>query len=582
MKSVFIFHRTPVLLFLCLAIWASSVFAQEFGLGFIPDDPARVALVPKVPVYRNALPPSVDLRGWLPPVGNQGPQGSCTAWATAYGAMSFMFRHAVSERMGAQASVPDIRFSPSYVYNQIHQGKCSGTSFISVLETINRNGALELAQFPYKATDCARQPESGQIEQSKPQRLLTYRHIEGSKDSIDRIRGELAKRRPVLFAMNTGGQGSAFNKYKAGVFNELLEKSGPHAMLLVGYDDRAGNFTILNSWGTNWGENGFMRISYEAFFANLLGSHVYVIDEIDPNGLVKMQATYAPKPEPTPEPAPKPIPQPKPVPPTPDPKPVPQPQPVPIPEPKPAPQPKPAPPPEPKWTSKRLGAAIIDLPAAKECGKLEANTLENKLSLQGFVPSLNNLREAISGLDVPAQIVVDTQAVRELPWPQCEVQLEYGESSSVNRAAWALRVDGAPFKTSVPSNTNLRINLKTTSGQAYLYVFYIQAVRNGNVTPLYQPLVDRGGAVLPSRFGSDINLNELIPGIARKFTVTAPFGPEAIVMVVTRKPVFDELIVPGDWNERYLLTRLRIKLAQLSKDNQVIATDAVLLTTSEK
>ena len=42
---------------------------------------------------------------------------------------------------------------------------------------------------------------------------------------------------------------------------------GGHAMLLVGYEDDAsypggGYFTVRNSWGGNWGEDGYRRISY--------------------------------------------------------------------------------------------------------------------------------------------------------------------------------------------------------------------------------------------------------------------------------------------------------------------------------
>lgn len=33
-----------------------------------------------------------------------------------------------------------------------------------------------------------------------------------------------------------------------------------HAVLVVGYDSN-GNYIIKNSWGTNWGENGFATIS---------------------------------------------------------------------------------------------------------------------------------------------------------------------------------------------------------------------------------------------------------------------------------------------------------------------------------
>jgi GNAT superfamily N-acetyltransferase len=38
---------------------------------------------------------------------------------------------------------------------------------------------------------------------------------------------------------------------------------GSHCVLLVGYDDDKGTFTIRNSWGTSWGDKGYGYLPYE-------------------------------------------------------------------------------------------------------------------------------------------------------------------------------------------------------------------------------------------------------------------------------------------------------------------------------
>lgn len=55
--------------------------------------------------------------------------------------------------------------------------------------------------------------------------------------------------------------------YTGGVYRHTTEEtSGGHCVALIGWDDDAGCWIAKNSWGPEWGENGFLRIAYgEAF-----------------------------------------------------------------------------------------------------------------------------------------------------------------------------------------------------------------------------------------------------------------------------------------------------------------------------
>ena len=47
-------------------------------------------------------------------------------------------------------------------------------------------------------------------------------------------------------------------------FNSKLV-NGTHCVLIVGYDDNKSAFKIINSWGKDWGNDGYLWIDYTAF-----------------------------------------------------------------------------------------------------------------------------------------------------------------------------------------------------------------------------------------------------------------------------------------------------------------------------
>jgi hypothetical protein len=94
--------------------------------------------------------------------------------------------------------------------------------------------------------------------------------------------------------------GSAFSAYSGGIYQDSKTScfSYPcyytetnHIIALVGWDDNGGDgyWILRNSWGTSWGENGYMRIKYTSARVACEAAYlVYqsVVDRIyvDPSG----------------------------------------------------------------------------------------------------------------------------------------------------------------------------------------------------------------------------------------------------------------------------------------------------------
>lgn len=66
---------------------------------------------------------------------------------------------------------------------------------------------------------------------------------------------------PVWTMMNVYND---FYSYKWGVYKHVEgEMMAGHTITIVGYDDRKKAWILKNSWGTEWGDSGFVMIHYE-------------------------------------------------------------------------------------------------------------------------------------------------------------------------------------------------------------------------------------------------------------------------------------------------------------------------------
>ena len=216
---------------------------------------------------KNPLPEAVSLLKFAPARGDQGQQGSCVAWSSAYGAQTILFAAATRQDPNT------IAFSPSYLYNQIRLDNCQGSYIQRAMETMQRNGGVPISQYPYNDQDCEKEPGSTDLQEGRQNIIHGFTRLTNENEEINirAIKEHLAKDVPVVIGMLVG---QSFMQDMMG--QELWEPAGMdesgigmggHAMCVIGYDDRkfGGAFQVMNSWTSQWGKNGIAWIRYSDF-----------------------------------------------------------------------------------------------------------------------------------------------------------------------------------------------------------------------------------------------------------------------------------------------------------------------------
>lgn len=223
------------------------------------------ALSPSSSKY--SLPKAVSLRKYAPRPLNQGEQGSCVGWASAYAARTIL------EAATTGADPNKIAFSPSFLYNQIGLRGCQGAYTGQALEHMKQRGLLPFSKFPYDPNSCNRRPSQGQLQEATRYKIKGYNRLTKTGRNYDvdleAVKQNIAQGAPVIIAAKVpysfqDMMGKKVWHPKASE-KRSINRLGGHAMCLIGYDDNKRQFEIQNSWGTQWGDKGFVFVGYDDF-----------------------------------------------------------------------------------------------------------------------------------------------------------------------------------------------------------------------------------------------------------------------------------------------------------------------------
>ena len=209
----------------------------------------------------------VDLTNYLPPIGDQGQYGTCVAWASAYNARTYLYARENNLTTSQLASKSN-HFSPKYIFYALNDGRtsCDGSYFEQVLDVIQKKGVATMASMPYENMgNCSGSPSSSQNNDAANYKIKSYREIDMTKPS--NIKAYLDQGKVIVFGAQLGDEFMLADRD----FNYLYQQTSynysgmhaNHAMVIAGYDDNKGPngcFLVVNSWGTSWGNDGYIWV----------------------------------------------------------------------------------------------------------------------------------------------------------------------------------------------------------------------------------------------------------------------------------------------------------------------------------
>lgn len=230
---------------------------------------------------------------YFPPIGDQGNEGSCTAWATTYYTKTFQearehdwnlseveWQEDQEEPTAKQGKI----FSPDFVYHQINGGEDKGSSIADAMNLLIELGASTWEMMPNSDTDSRSWPDESAwreapLYRSKGGRVLWCNNT----TQFTRMKEYLAN--GTLSTVMLNGYGlydlKELDNMGGEIFttdNEHIDDPPNHAQVIVGFNDSVsyhengethhGAFRVANSWGKGWAGDsngdGKYWISYNA------------------------------------------------------------------------------------------------------------------------------------------------------------------------------------------------------------------------------------------------------------------------------------------------------------------------------
>lgn len=207
---------------------------------------------------QHALPPMVDLRSYCPPVYDQGNIGSCTANSLA---AAYQFEEMKQKGENFIPSRLFIYYNERALEGNVNTD--SGAAIRDGIKTMVTDGVCPETIWKYSPNKFAIKPTKECYDAALNNQVVEYLRI--TPHNLYEVKHCISDGYPVVFGFMIYESFMDAEVARTGIApmpksNEILQ--GGHAVLAVGYDDSMEALIVRNSWGSDWGIDGYFYLPY--------------------------------------------------------------------------------------------------------------------------------------------------------------------------------------------------------------------------------------------------------------------------------------------------------------------------------
>lgn len=238
-----------------------------------------------------ALPKSAYLNQYVPFIGNQGLQSSCTAFSVS-AAISILQNQKDKRFYINKNQDPTYWYSPAFVFNIgkakypiFREEDCKdGISYIDAFSVVKQYGIATHKYCEYNPGSSAgcqskHYPSALALKMGLKRTIGTFQRVERNLDQFKALLSSTPGYPICISVYIDKGYEAAINGYNNYIWSKkerdiVGQKNSRHAMLIVGYADSINCFKVLDSKGDLKGDGGYIWLHYDL----LLGKPEVIYD----------------------------------------------------------------------------------------------------------------------------------------------------------------------------------------------------------------------------------------------------------------------------------------------------------------
>jgi C1A family cysteine protease len=217
------------------------------------------------------LPPKIDLSPLFSPVEDQETLGACTGNALV-GALEYLEKK--DNVHFKELSRLFIYYNERVMDHSVMSD--SGAQIRDGIKTLAKQGVCSEKNWPYIISKFTVKPPSSCYKEAQNHQIIEYQRL----STLDEMRTCLAEGFPFVFGFTVYESFETQKVAQTSIMTMPTSKErliGGHAVCGVGYDDIKKRLLVRNSWGKNWGMNGYFAMPYKYIMDRNLSDDFWTI-----------------------------------------------------------------------------------------------------------------------------------------------------------------------------------------------------------------------------------------------------------------------------------------------------------------